>query len=725
MFVTQNLHNALSVLSSHHPGRWWIDQICIDQNHVPEKNEQVLRMGDVYSGASEVFVWLGRDVLDAQAAHALDEIARLQLRDPTNSHEISEYIWKIRLTKWLSIIFFFMHSWFERVWILQEVALAKHVKFISGGTDLPLSTVEHALRNLQILYRDFSDTVNRNASVDIEKYFDFPRDLATARTSRFRPLPLDKWLSLCRGRKAKDPRDFVFAGVSLLWEDVGPLVPERTDRTDDFRILSTSDGPYALGTDYSKSLEDVFIAFTHSLLRGPLGINALSLVGIRRNLGLFPSWVVNMDQGLLPRPLHSIQSADSKEAGPERVGTGESNSPLSRLLVAGLAIFPEAIQFDKVWKIGEVLTREALAPTFLNSAYRVNSKPFPIMRTLDLVLDLGSRYQHTGELILTAMSRTLTLDTLIADSADHEDRVKAEVDFGAALRLYLKGQENAFLRTAKSKKKLSPSQGPDSPALARHRLQAKTIASLLRRSKYKSTGFPEGFKISGFTGLLAPFEISAARAKFWKVFQHVCDGRRLFVTERGFLAFGPSTTRPGDSVMLLKGAWAPYIFRPQPARESESDSDTDTDAQPARERVLSSDSDTDAVAEAEAGAEAEVEARVEEGAEAEAEAKREVEEGAEAESEAEAEGEGEAEARVAKADQEGDGYGMLANSKGQAGQSESAEPLGKLDPQRYADLPPWILVGEAYVHGVMDKLSRDSLPLLVGEGASFSPIRVV
>jgi hypothetical protein len=41
----------------------------------------------------------------------------------------------------------------------------------------------------------------------------------------------------------------------------------------------------------------------------------------------------------------------------------------------------------------------------------------------------------------------------------------------------------------------------------------------------------------------------------------VCGpGRRLFITEEGFMGVGPSTTQPGDSVYLLKGAWAPYIF---------------------------------------------------------------------------------------------------------------------------------------------------------------------
>jgi hypothetical protein len=38
---------------------WWIDAICINQGDIDEKNEQVPRMGQLYSSASQVWVWLG------------------------------------------------------------------------------------------------------------------------------------------------------------------------------------------------------------------------------------------------------------------------------------------------------------------------------------------------------------------------------------------------------------------------------------------------------------------------------------------------------------------------------------------------------------------------------------------------------------------------------------------------------------------------------------------
>ena len=39
----------------------WIDAICINQLDVPERNQQVAIMAEIYSQATEVMVWLGKD----------------------------------------------------------------------------------------------------------------------------------------------------------------------------------------------------------------------------------------------------------------------------------------------------------------------------------------------------------------------------------------------------------------------------------------------------------------------------------------------------------------------------------------------------------------------------------------------------------------------------------------------------------------------------------------
>ena len=58
--VRRNLFTFLGLMGKEaFDGYLWVDQICIDQDHVLEKNHQVLMMADIYRKASEVIVWLG------------------------------------------------------------------------------------------------------------------------------------------------------------------------------------------------------------------------------------------------------------------------------------------------------------------------------------------------------------------------------------------------------------------------------------------------------------------------------------------------------------------------------------------------------------------------------------------------------------------------------------------------------------------------------------------
>ncbi|PVH82258.1 HET-domain-containing protein, partial [Cadophora sp. DSE1049] len=46
----------------------WIDAICINQNDVDEKNHQIRLMGEIYSLAKKLLIWLGVERDDSDAA---------------------------------------------------------------------------------------------------------------------------------------------------------------------------------------------------------------------------------------------------------------------------------------------------------------------------------------------------------------------------------------------------------------------------------------------------------------------------------------------------------------------------------------------------------------------------------------------------------------------------------------------------------------------------------
>lgn len=77
--TTQNLHDCLYQLyhlQSMHPIsrlEFWIDAICINQNDLNERAQQVNMMYNIYHQAEEVVVWLGRHDESTHLAHTVIE----------------------------------------------------------------------------------------------------------------------------------------------------------------------------------------------------------------------------------------------------------------------------------------------------------------------------------------------------------------------------------------------------------------------------------------------------------------------------------------------------------------------------------------------------------------------------------------------------------------------------------------------------------------------------
>jgi len=60
--VTKNLERVLRYLRlDDSPRTLWIDAISIDQQNVPERNEQVQKMARIYESASKVLLWVGEE----------------------------------------------------------------------------------------------------------------------------------------------------------------------------------------------------------------------------------------------------------------------------------------------------------------------------------------------------------------------------------------------------------------------------------------------------------------------------------------------------------------------------------------------------------------------------------------------------------------------------------------------------------------------------------------
>ena len=158
MTVRQNCDYALRQAFNSNASRYfWIDSICIDQTSTQEKNHQVAMMGRIYQRAAHVFACVGPHQNDSEhLLNVLDASMSLSvaLHSALRIAEVDPATWGIgnpipRNRSLARTCYFAMNSakrkrladafiaflerpYFSRVWILQEMLLAKSITYCCG-----------------------------------------------------------------------------------------------------------------------------------------------------------------------------------------------------------------------------------------------------------------------------------------------------------------------------------------------------------------------------------------------------------------------------------------------------------------------------------------------------------------------------------------------------------------------------------------------------------------
>jgi hypothetical protein len=161
--VTSNLRDALRMLAStaqvpkmpQTPSYYWIDALCMDQSNIPERNEQVERMGDVFRKADGVIVWLGKeDDFTKDALKTMRTIAATSEVDwPSVSYtsfyddDSTHHAQRPNLSyhNWLGFMVLINRPWFKRAWVVQEIALAKKAVIVCGKQVFPWDILSKTL----------------------------------------------------------------------------------------------------------------------------------------------------------------------------------------------------------------------------------------------------------------------------------------------------------------------------------------------------------------------------------------------------------------------------------------------------------------------------------------------------------------------------------------------------------------------------------------------------
>ncbi|KAJ4109647.1 hypothetical protein NW768_012083 [Fusarium equiseti] len=142
LLIGRNLAAALRHLRlESKPRLLWADAICINQQDLDERASQVLRMGDIFSQARRVIVWLGPQASNSDLAigslnwmglqcDVSDEESNARLHSVLLEHDHHPSLsnpsvpFPFSAEEWQAIADLLTRSWFQRLWVVQEIILA-------------------------------------------------------------------------------------------------------------------------------------------------------------------------------------------------------------------------------------------------------------------------------------------------------------------------------------------------------------------------------------------------------------------------------------------------------------------------------------------------------------------------------------------------------------------------------------------------------------------------
>ncbi|RYO85568.1 hypothetical protein DL762_005133 [Monosporascus cannonballus] len=262
----------------------WVDAVCINQQDLDERRHQVTMMRDIYASAERVIIWLGEEDAETDVLDSLPLLAaqsRHQGVDPKRDQHL------VDLMRRCTGFFFGLavrRPWFSRVWIIQELAMARQDPLVvCGRKSVPWSTLMKAWSFLaratfteigmvrrkgpqggsrrlpggDLTGEDPEETGGGDIEVLAMIKIDVLDDLYTTIRSQGGE-SLRKLLMISRSSEATDPRDRIYALLGLLKPDAleahsedAIIVDYRKTASEVYTdamayIFAQGDGPYFL-----------------------------------------------------------------------------------------------------------------------------------------------------------------------------------------------------------------------------------------------------------------------------------------------------------------------------------------------------------------------------------------------------------------------------------------------------------------------------------------------
>ena len=557
--VSANLTAALRHLRRPETNRvLWADAICISQDDILERSQQVQMMRNIFEGAEHVLIWLGEADADSRLAMKLveaveqacggrprafdaDHITLNELCQRGLSAELAtEGKYSLKRLLW--------RPWFQRVWVIQEVAVARAVTLQCGHDSVSWDVFIGVLRVL-----DTTNVLTTSNSLDFERlgspslindarsgYRGTPRNsgrlqpgLNVSNASLPEPLLSDEaspdvsvtkfpgalgfslWF---RRWSATDPRDKLFAIRGLTERTVHPMLLE---------------------VDYTKSVSKVYHEFAVGMISTMQSLDILSTPRAHTRIadGL-PSWVPDWSEAGSVALVGQLSS---------RSRATKDTKYRPRFLAEQTLLVVEGEIVDEIWDIGLTLDY--------------------FHKALDQSSSKGLGYVYDS-IVVTAYYQKILADwERLAGLPELEDYITGE-DINTVYKQTLtathrRGQDtiaayNRWQRDSWPMRLLAWSNFESNATLILLTAALHLFLSVIHATNFRPQNVLEWIQLSQRSS----HEPWFPQRRLFERYLTMAFGRKLARTEKGYLALVPAETRVGDSVGLFKGGKTPLVIRP-------------------------------------------------------------------------------------------------------------------------------------------------------------------
>ncbi|KIN05381.1 hypothetical protein OIDMADRAFT_51193 [Oidiodendron maius Zn] len=523
----------------------WVDQLCINQDDLDERTQQVQLMKSIYSKAKRVLVWLGIDD-ENQASGAKEVIKKIDavwndrigsIMFPTNEELEKRGLPPKEASCWRDLEQMMNKPYFERIWVVQECRVASDVLILWGAEQFSWDEYFHTY--FWSAVNNAGDYGRGSKSVTLN----WPNSQILFSTTNYGDfgLKLD-WIGLLeetKTHKSTDSRDKLYALLGL-FEENGP----------------------SIRPDYHKPASEVFADFTANMIPQMDSLILLSFAQLAKNdqFPLWaPRWVSDISEECSYKPFTFYDFSASRKLRP----VSRERSKWDVLELKGLLI--DSME----------LTSSPLLEDISESGTNTIQNAWDLLGLKKQQIE--NRYMEAHG-VLKAFVWTLTAGQGFHSSHPHSKPAENSLflDFAA----YQIGSLQSYMALA-DEQLLTLTEQKCQRAALQLGLEARDAYQYLEmnpeaRSEVSSDDLRDWMKdwmLEAHAGNNNAWDLA------WDMFKKIGINpdatdhyhilmvlitmwRKIFVSKQGYVGLSSHNVQPGDQICVLFGGSTPYIVRP-------------------------------------------------------------------------------------------------------------------------------------------------------------------